>query len=56
MSKTNKRGGHGEFATTPESSDIENALKDAVLRIKSEISNRFIIPEGDSDYPKKEIL
>lgn len=56
MSKTNKRGGHGEYATTPESSDIENALKDAVLRIRSEISNRFIIPVGDVDYPKKGLL
>lgn len=42
MSTTSKRGGHGEVATTPESKDIENALRNAVLKIRCEISNNFI--------------
>jgi hypothetical protein len=52
----NQRGGHGESAATAESKEIENNLREAVLRIRCEISNRFIIPVGDIDFPKKGCL
>ena len=52
MTSTTK-GGQGKVAATKESKQIENSLKKAVFRIRCEISNRFVIPVDDIDFPKK---